>query len=205
MGTTDGTSNHGERRLTVSVDWLGVKPPPFPIRMRFHDGTGPLHARVRCATKSAPEVQDWLKGWPAHDVRIARRGATATVHARLARRPGSALPEGLLLRRLEVDPNGRARLKVEGPPPMLDALAKKVNDGRRLHAGTVLTARQRKALAVAVEMGYYVLPRPVTLREMADRLETSPSSLSELLRRAEATLVLAYARTQAWPEAKAKT
>jgi predicted DNA binding protein len=38
-------------------------------------------------------------------------------------------------------------------------------------------------------MGYYDLPRPVTLRTVAARLGTSATALSELLRRAEAALV----------------
>jgi predicted DNA binding protein len=52
-----------------------------------------------------------------------------------------------------------------------------------------LTKRQRRALVAAHEMGYYDLPRPVTLRTVAARLGTSATALSELLRRAEAALV----------------
>ncbi|MGQ0536813.1 MAG: helix-turn-helix domain-containing protein [Methanobacteriota archaeon] len=55
-----------------------------------------------------------------------------------------------------------------------------------------LTPRQRIALLAAVRAGYYEIPRRVTLRDLAGEMTMSATALSELLRRAEATLVLAY-------------
>ncbi|WP_266080042.1 helix-turn-helix domain-containing protein [Haladaptatus caseinilyticus] len=46
-----------------------------------------------------------------------------------------------------------------------------------------LTAAQRDALAMAVEQGYYRIPRDVTLEELADSLGISRQAASERLRR----------------------
>ncbi|MFC7205116.1 helix-turn-helix domain-containing protein [Haloferax namakaokahaiae] len=48
-----------------------------------------------------------------------------------------------------------------------------------------LTTRQREALSVAVELGYYDVPRDATIDDVADELDCSPSTASEHLRKAE--------------------
>lgn len=60
-------------------------------------------------------------------------------------------------------------------------------------AEDLLTDRQREVLLAAVDSGYYVTPRECTLTELADRLGTAKSTLSETLRRAEARVVERYA------------
>lgn len=52
-----------------------------------------------------------------------------------------------------------------------------------------LTNRQREAVEVAIELGYYETPRQATYEDIADRLDCAPSTANELLRRAESTLV----------------
>ena len=52
-----------------------------------------------------------------------------------------------------------------------------------------LTDRQREALQVAYDEGFYRTPRAVTHEEIAEALDCAPSTANELLRRAEATLV----------------
>ena len=54
---------------------------------------------------------------------------------------------------------------------------------------TELTDRQREALRVAHEMGYFDVPRTASLDEVASELDISAPSLSERLRRAQAHLV----------------
>ncbi|WP_410766093.1 helix-turn-helix domain-containing protein [Haloferax sp. DFSO60] len=51
----------------------------------------------------------------------------------------------------------------------------------------VLTDRQREAVAVAVELGYYESPRQGTVSEVAAHLGVSKSTAAEHLRKAEAT------------------
>jgi hypothetical protein len=46
-----------------------------------------------------------------------------------------------------------------------------------------ITSRQRQALLLAVEGGYFAVPRETTLEEIADELGVSPQNTSELVRR----------------------
>ncbi|MFB6082544.1 MAG: helix-turn-helix domain-containing protein [Halanaeroarchaeum sp.] len=52
-----------------------------------------------------------------------------------------------------------------------------------------LTDRQREALTMAVDGGYYHIPREVTTLELADRMGISDQAVTERLRRGIATLV----------------
>lgn len=52
-----------------------------------------------------------------------------------------------------------------------------------------LTERQREAIVLAVESGYYDIPRDCTTVELADELGISDQAVTERLRRAIATLV----------------
>lgn len=69
--------------------------------------------------------------------------------------------------------------------------------GRRLHGeNDRLTSRQEEVLLRCVEEGYYEIPRRKTLRALAHELGISATSLSLILRRAEAKLVHAFARQE---------
>lgn len=54
---------------------------------------------------------------------------------------------------------------------------------------TGVTDKQRQALEMAFEMGYYSVPRTVDLRQVGDRLGISRQAVSERLRRAHEVLV----------------
>ncbi|WP_435065343.1 helix-turn-helix domain-containing protein [Halobaculum sp. EA56] len=54
-----------------------------------------------------------------------------------------------------------------------------------------LTERQYEALSLALSRGYYEQPRQTTARELADELDISQPSLSDLLNRAERQLISA--------------
>lgn len=54
---------------------------------------------------------------------------------------------------------------------------------------SLLTARQRECLTVALREGYFAVPREATLAEVADRLGVDTSTASETIRRANARLV----------------
>ncbi|MFB6071067.1 MAG: helix-turn-helix domain-containing protein [Halanaeroarchaeum sp.] len=63
-------------------------------------------------------------------------------------------------------------------------------DSQREAPGEVrLTEKQREAVAVAVEMGYYDDPRSATLADLADRLNVTRSALSQRLNAVETKLV----------------
>jgi predicted DNA binding protein len=59
-------------------------------------------------------------------------------------------------------------------------------------ASAELTARQRDALARAWTLGYYTLPRRITLTRLARTTGQSPPALGKMLRRAERHLVARY-------------
>jgi len=56
-------------------------------------------------------------------------------------------------------------------------------------APVVLTKRQEEALALALREGYYESPKRIHLSELARRLNIAPSSLGEMLKRAEKAVI----------------
>lgn len=82
----------------------------------------------------------------------------------------------------------RSRLQAADVPFEVLSLVEPVDDDR------LLTDRQREALDVALQAGYFEVPRESTLAEVADRLGVDPSTASGVIRRAQAKLVKA-ART----------
>jgi predicted DNA binding protein len=47
----------------------------------------------------------------------------------------------------------------------------------------VLTRKQERALLLALKMGFFQVPRRITMRELSDKLEVGLSTLSEIIRR----------------------
>jgi predicted DNA binding protein len=64
--------------------------------------------------------------------------------------------------------------------------------------GDGLTDRQREALRIAYELGYFDIPRGASLDEVAAELDISASSASERLRRAQTQLIEETVATT-WP------
>lgn len=64
-----------------------------------------------------------------------------------------------------------------------------------LDRADVLTDRQREILNLAVERGYYEVPRQVTLQDLADELGIAIGAASEGLRRAESRVVRSHFST----------
>jgi len=54
---------------------------------------------------------------------------------------------------------------------------------------SALTHKQRQALELATEVGYYDLPAAATIEDMAEILDISPSALGKRLRRAERSVI----------------
>ncbi|THE63928.1 hypothetical protein D8Y22_15780 [Salinadaptatus halalkaliphilus] len=59
------------------------------------------------------------------------------------------------------------------------------------HRFDELTDRQQEVLVTAYEQGYYDIPRNATYEDIAAELDCSASSVGQILRRTEATLVTA--------------
>ncbi|MFH5802264.1 helix-turn-helix domain-containing protein [Haladaptatus sp. CMAA 1911] len=52
-----------------------------------------------------------------------------------------------------------------------------------------VTSKQREALMVALDLGYFNIPREATLEHVAEKLDISPNALSTRLRRGHANLI----------------
>lgn len=63
---------------------------------------------------------------------------------------------------------------------------------RNLEKVMTVTPRQEEALAAALAMGYYEYPRNLNLTKLAEKLSIAPTTLSEILRRAERKLITHY-------------
>ncbi len=69
-----------------------------------------------------------------------------------------------------------------------------------LDAAHFLTTRQEYVIRKAYELGYYNYPRDITAIDLSKQLDISPSTLSEILKRAEQKLIEFYLK-----ETKEKT
>lgn len=105
---------------------------------------------------------------------------------------------------LVYDADGRCHLTVVGPGDALTALVEALEgdaevgvevlelgsyDRRQGSVAGGLTDRQYEAVEAATRMGYYAVPRAASLEAVAAELGVARSTASELLRRAESTLM----------------
>ncbi len=63
---------------------------------------------------------------------------------------------------------------------------------RSINDDNILTKRQEEVLAVALREGYYESPKRIYLVGLAKMLQVSPSTLGEILKRAERTVIDDY-------------
>jgi predicted DNA binding protein len=98
--------------------------------------------------------------------------------------------------------NGRAQLEVTASRDRIAALGESFDDlglvysldrlYESVEAASPLTDKQRETLLAALDRGYYDTPREVTLSELADELGMAASTTSEILHRAEESVVKAF-------------
>ncbi len=68
----------------------------------------------------------------------------------------------------------------------------KIHCTREQESRNALTFRQKQALLMAFDEGFYDIPQRTTLQEMAPRLKCSKSTLNVMLRRAERKVLAEY-------------
>lgn len=85
------------------------------------------------------------------------------------------------------------RTSLDAIPAGIAATVERVGqfEGRPPGVANAVTDRQREAVEAALSVGYYEVPRQATAEDVAARLDCTPSTASELLRRAEVRLVTA--------------
>lgn len=79
-------------------------------------------------------------------------------------------------------------------PNEIEVAVDRIGEYDEPHAAGIapdLTRRQREAVGAALDLGYYDRPRTATLADVADQLDCATGTASELLRRAERTVLAA--------------
>jgi len=76
-------------------------------------------------------------------------------------------------------------------PDSIDVTVEEISDYDRRHATVAsgITDRQLEVVETAAELGYYAVPREATLRDVATALDCSESTVSDLLRKAESSVM----------------
>lgn len=185
---------------------LAFTAPPVSIRLKFVIFTRfwsifvqPLERLERPGMAS---VLEWIDTWRPLRIEFGSR--------RVLRADFDPLPAAWLQHFHAVDveelilyADDTAIATVRGPHAALAAFARTLTadthaDVREVREAPrdvpLLTAAQDAALRGAVEAGYYQIPRPLNLHQLAEKLGVSSASLSERLRRAEARVILRYVR-----------
>lgn len=80
---------------------------------------------------------------------------------------------------------------VDAVPEQIDVDIREVSGmaGAPRLAGAALSERQREAVAAALDLGYYEIPREAGHEAVADAIDCAPSTAAEHLRKAEAKLI----------------
>lgn len=202
-------------RLSLSCATLGLPEPPRVLHLRFLSWARGWSMAV-WTPEPAPldEVRAWAAKLGADHARGGRNGERAHWFEDVQVPPPLL---GLLtefrIQRLTVEPGGQAKVSLEGDHRAIESLLAQAQFERAGSAAEVvpsapggdglLTARQVEALEYAAAAGYYRIPRPTTLRELGQQMGVTSAALSELLRRAEAAVILSYLAGQARTDAPA--
>lgn len=201
-------------RLRTSASLLGFTPPPTPLRLKLLEG--PHHWSLFIQPLAASRIStivEWLEPWSPLRFEF---GSRKVVRADFDPLPTPWLQRfrSLQLQMLILYPNGTAIVNVVGPHHALATLGRsliaasdvdvsEVRDAPR--DAPLLTRAQDEALRAAIAAGYYRIPRPLNLHQLAARLGISPASLSERLRRAEGRIIMRYANEGATTPWDART
>lgn len=194
-------------RVTVDADQIELPTPQVPVR--YHVQVRNNHAIVQ--VRDEPEDAGALRSW-ADELdpdSVLERNTEEACHLWLHFRPVPDRWRELLtrfdLRQIVLGPEGRAEVNLLGTradiESFVDERADSVvevvqvrRDSDRLVVDD-LTVRQEQAIRTALDAGYYEVPRKISLTDLAAKLDLSPSSLSELLRRAERTILGQHLQT----------
>lgn len=103
---------------------------------------------------------------------------------------------------MEYHDDGSATVSVVGPGPDVETVLETVPDGIDVEIEAVggpavgsdgvvsrLSDRQREAVEVGIEVGYYDTPRRATSEDVADAMDCAPSTAAKHLRKAESKLL----------------
>lgn len=195
---------HAAARLRTSARALGFAAPPAVLRLKLVEGPHYWSLFLQPEGNAGlGSVVDWLEPWSPLRIEFGTRQVIRADFDPLPT-PWRRLFHRVELQMLVLFPNGSAVATVVGKHAALASFGRALAEDRPPGVDEVrdaaprdkplLTPAQDSALRTAVDAGYYLIPRPVNLRELATRMGISSASLSERLRRAEARVIMRYAK-----------
>ncbi|WP_276257098.1 helix-turn-helix domain-containing protein [Halomontanus rarus] len=169
--------------------------------------TGGSRTAIENALEDAFDVGKWTPIGRAGDTRRYQVIPALSIEEQLGDRISDL--EGLkalatadaIIERIVVEPDGWRQTGWFADRDAFEAFSSfwQRHSGFRLHRltrdcdpeppGDGLTDCQHEALRTAYELGYFDIPRRVSLQEIASELDIAPSSVSERLRRAQTQLI----------------
>lgn len=197
------------RIVARAVD-VGFSPPPlaFRVRLAMEGAQGavfvqsvPVGPIGRAAEWLEPYAPTRLEFGPGHVMRADFDAMPSAWRETFA---------DVTLEMLHLEPAGSAVASVVGSRAAVARFASRVDSlshslsvrqlGRARPSTRLLTPAQDAAIRAAIQQGYYDVPRPINLHDLAKMLGVSSASLSERLRRAEGRIVRHYAAgsDEAW-------
>ncbi|WP_440990900.1 helix-turn-helix domain-containing protein [Haloarchaeobius baliensis] len=210
------------RRVTFAVDYPPSLAHPMHRRLDDTPGVsradllmwGPMDTVTTLAWYDGPPVAvrsllDAVESTTAVDLVAGDGGTYAFVHQTEYELGAPVLDlvaesRVVFLPPVTFEQGGRARVDAVGEREFLaefhanlqehvDATVERVADFRRWSTPAVdVTTRQREALATAVAVGYYDVPRTGSVADVAAELGCAASTAGELLRKGEAALVRGF-------------
>lgn len=190
-------------RVRARAADLGFTPPPLTLRLKLvgPGGSGSLFVQ------SAPpgplgSALAWLEPYAPRRIEFGPNHVLRADFDPLPHEWRTAFGD-VRLDMLQLDPDGTALASVTGPRAatarfvaLLEARSHSL-DVRHLAPEQptigILTRPQEAAIRAALRHGYYDVPRPINLHELAAKLGVSSAALSERLRRAEGRIIRRFA------------
>jgi len=160
------------------------------------------HERVRTGLADAPEIVETdftLVDDEQFYLLLTLRPAAVPLMQEVFE---TATQEGLLVIKPVILRDGRAYFDlvgeptvlqgtIDGFPSMIDVTVHEIGEyaGGAATAAAQLSDRQREAVQIALDLGYYDIPRQATTDAVAEQLDCASSTASEHLRKAEAKVM----------------
>lgn len=191
------------RRVDLSCDVIGFSAPPCRVQIRFTPHGDDRWTLVALTPPAQPPaVARWLEAYEPTAIHVASGLAPKALRATFDHLPEAwaRILKKVRVRFMELTPDGAASLFIKGSPDELQAFIESVHDENpdartrqtRDDEDVSLSPRQMEILSRAVGLGYYEIPHNITLRDLAERLDLTVGTVSELLRRAEAQVITSY-------------
>jgi len=158
------------------------------------------------APGTPPLVAEWLEPYGPRSIQIAPGLTPKVLRAQFGTLPEAwaKVHDAVAVQSIELNPDGSASMFVQDSLARIQRFVAKVPGSRmgvrsrKTQSGpgrARLTARQLEALSLAVALGYFETPHRVSLRDLARRMGLSVGSVSQLIRRAQASVVTSYMDT----------